>query len=424
MLYKNAIDNICCNIKQKEKYTMSDKCSLKNIEIEDLALYELQSRVINAIRIISDINSDSCERSARVIKIAALLPKLAQMEKLIALAESQIHRDMQVVKLENTHYLADTVNTMKGAYSLLMQKDPHTHEVELIEALGEVTEIHVDESRQRGWKERLLQTLLDNDKLKENTATWINNFESIKKLIEVFDLPKEELNQMIGNTLKNDTELSKIDFWIDNREKIKELIEFFNLSKENIQKMLISVLTSDERMKNLDILITYPDILKELIKTFSLPEEKVQAIIVQQIRKNLEYLSKTFDLETVYDIKSRLETLLERNFISKCINSIKIMNLNIDPTLYRDVVEEFIKEVNGYASIDLRNKTMRIAIRVYKTLKEEGFDIENREFILTTYNSENEHPTDKGIQAACLVLEYKYMKQNEDSWISRNLRRR
>ncbi|MCK5475492.1 MAG: hypothetical protein KAI71_02835 [Candidatus Pacebacteria bacterium] len=397
---------------------MSNKCSLQNIEIEDLTLYELQSLVVAAIRIISDINSDSCERSARVIKIAALLPELTQMEKIIAEAESQIHRDMQVVKLENTRYLADTVNTMRGAYSLLMQKDPHTHEIELIEALGKVTEIHItEEPNQREWKERLLQTLLDNKSLNDHTAVWIDNFESIKKLIEVFDLPKEELNQMIENTFKSDAELHEISFWINNREKIEKLIEFFDLSKENIHAMVISALTNDERMKNLEILTTNPHGLKELIKIFSLPKEKVQATIIQQLNESIEALSGVFSKEKD-DIISKLDFLLEIDLLPKCIKSIKIMNLNIDPILYMDVIEEFIKRANGYASEGLREKTIKIAIKTYKALKEIGIDIENREIILFTYEQNNKHPIDKTMRVASRVIGFNYINHQglKGSW--------
>ncbi|MCK5084600.1 MAG: hypothetical protein KAQ64_03020 [Candidatus Pacebacteria bacterium] len=399
-----------------------NSCSLISINVEDLAKYGQGNIVMAGIGIIPKINLESCERHNKIIRIAALFPELTQMEKCMAISESRMKRDTQVIKLDNTRNLGKTMDIIYGTHSLLMQENPHTHEPIVIEALAKVTETHFKEEEQQQWKNVLLQVLLSNENLQKHTTIWIKNFESIKKLIEVFDLPKNKFDKMFNGAFKNDSELCEVSFWIDHREKIKELIEFFDFSKEDIQSMLVSVLTNDEKMKNLEVLTTNSYSLKELIKDFSLPEEKVQAIIIQHMRENLESLSKIFDLEEVQHIESRLEKLLDSKFIPKCINSIKIMNLKIDPTLYRDVIEGFIKEANRYTSTSLRNRTMKIAIRTYKALKEEGFDIKDREFILTTYDSADKHPADKGIQAACWVLECKYMKQNENSWIARNLR--
>ena len=400
---------------------MSKTCSLKDVEVSDLALFDEISLVMNSIKIIQMVNSKDCKPFSKIIEIAALLPELSRMEEIIAKAESQIHRsNMQVVELEHTRDLSETVDIIRGTYSLSMRKNPHMHELEVIEALGKVTKTHFKKEEQQ-WKDVLLQTLLNNENLQKHTTIWINNFESIKKLIEVFDLPKNKFDEIFDGTFKNDNELCEVGFWINHCKKIKELIEFFDLSEEDARSILERALTNDEKMKNLEILTKHLHGLKELIKVFSLSEEKVRAIVVQHMHENIESLSEIFNLEEPDKIESKLKMLLKDDFLLRCIKSIKEMNLNINPVLYRDAVEEFIKEANKHTSTDLRYEAVKIAIKVYKTLREEDFDIKGREFILITHDSVDKRPTNNTIKAASWALEFNYIKQNEDSWIFRNL---
>ena len=396
-----------------------NSCSLISINIEDLAKYGQGNIVMAGIEIIPNINLESCERHNRIIRIAALFPELTQMEKCIAMSESRMKRNTQVIKLDNTRNLGKTMDIIYGTHSLLMQKNPHTHEPRVIEALAKVTETHFKEEEQQ-WKDVLLQALLSDENLQKHTTIWIKNFESIKKLIEVFDLPKNKLDEMFDGTFKKDEELCKINFWIDNYKAIKELIEFFGLSEEDTQLMLEDALINDEKMKSLKILTDNSCSLNELIKTFSLSEKKVRAIVVQHMSKNIEFLPGIFDLEE-REIISRLKILLEDKFLPTCITRIKEMNLCINPILYRDVVEGFIEEANKYTSTDLRYKTMGIAIEVYRALKKINFNIEDREAILLIYSLEKKRPTDKAMRIASRVIGFEYINQGpKDFWLLRH----
>jgi len=175
---------------------MSESCGclFSDEEIGKLPLLEENILVECGIKIIVTLSKKNL---GEIVKIAALLPPPIEMKKI--LIENEKELSLGTGKpFEN---LRDAIGVIRVALSQIIRGKPYEYPTDVIEALLIVTNKHSIKGRDF-WVSELLKTLLEDRCLKTDTETWIKNPNSIKKIIEVFDLPEEKIKAVLEKLIE------------------------------------------------------------------------------------------------------------------------------------------------------------------------------------------------------------------------------
>lgn len=164
-------------------------CSFSNEEIENLLLLEKSILVERGIKMINVLPK---ENLGKIIRIASLLPSPSEMKTI--LIENEKELSLGITKpFEN---LRDTVGDIRVAISQIIKEKPYKYPIGTIEELLIVIDRHSIKGREH-WIDELSKTLFQDEDLKTYLETWSDNSKSIKKLIEVFDLPEEKIKTVL-----------------------------------------------------------------------------------------------------------------------------------------------------------------------------------------------------------------------------------
>jgi len=177
---------------------MSNECPFKNMQTENLEIDPKKIAKFPEETLVEFIveNIPSAYKKGMhtiIVQLAALLPPQRDIEKILKGNLATFDFDTSKIKAEHEENLYKMGNAIRASHALLIRNHLYKENTELIENLAKLSSFTKEGAE--FWEHELHKSLMANENFKTSFKAW-GNPASIKKMIELFHLPQEEIKKI------------------------------------------------------------------------------------------------------------------------------------------------------------------------------------------------------------------------------------